>query len=784
MKQQPDECGNTNKTISQIDSYFQQQTTGLLPTLTTDVEIDSSRQSVPSSTTTLGQQQVLSSSCLSSLASSAAAMPFPVVKSNQSQYHQAHQSQQHNPLSYSPCKHYHHQHQVCACEAIPSCCPPSYAKTPPPPFTPPGPYERLVVLPNTCNLPVASLSQAMPFSSRDQCNETSISNTNTTQQQHFQTKVEYVHELPHPVRQSICDLLGLFSKFAYLLFMFYLSFSLTPIDADNSWQELGGNYLKMDSVQLTLLSHALYRNSSPTKELLMKWDARNAKVIQLYTYLYKMKHFRALKHLQPFVSTKKQVMINDDHKDKLSKNIEKNDLVTDSVFKMSTSPGPSQPSYSLNLPDSAIMGQPYISSVFNNPQASVLSHQPEVSVQQKISPSNSNSNSRSSGSQSSGPKMNTAINVQQQQISQKQESQQVQQPPAPPPSLNIEPPESSLKLNLKKKDIEKKKQDYLVKMKDLEIPYQELAEASSNFAKENILGSGGFGTVFLGEWKGTKVAVKKLKGLDNVSQALTEMRILNFCRIDNILPFYGVSLDGPEPCLVYQYMPNGSLEDRLLCKNGSQPLTWSQRVSIAEGVARALHFLHTFKPENPFVHGDVKSANILLDSILEPKLGDFGLARQMMKNDGSNADATKLKTLLQTHCTVSSVNGTSVYLPPEYLRNKILSPAVDVYSYGVVVLEMATGRRAFDGKKLLVNMVEDEYARIMAEQQQHQVTQPNAGNKMNEAFDTTLDLLMDRRIAFMIKDRQWFNCLLELGRQCGNKTKSKRPTMKQVFKYF
>ena len=254
------------------------------------------------------------------------------------------------------------------------------------------------------------------------------------------------------------------------------------------------------------------------------------------------------------------------------------------------------------------------------------------------------------------------------------------------------------------------------------------------------------------------------------TQALTELRILNCCRIDNILPLYAVSLDGPEPCLVYQYMSNGSLEDRLLCKGNTVPLTWIQRAKIGEGVARALNFLHTLKG-NPFVHGDVKSANILLDPMFEPKLGDFGLARQVVKN-------SRNENSIYTHCTVSSVNGTSVYLPAEYLRQKILSPAVDVYSYGIVILEMATGRRAYDGKKLLINSVEDEYSKVQNATLQIQSIKSDNNNNQNQKQDSTnentLEFLMDKRIVNLTDNRHLFNYLLELGRRCAHKTKSKR----------
>lgn len=254
-------------------------------------------------------------------------------------------------------------------------------------------------------------------------------------------------------------------------------------------------------------------------------------------------------------------------------------------------------------------------------------------------------------------------------------------------------------------------------------------------------------------------------------------------------------------------MCNGSLEDRLLCKGATTPLTWIQRAKIGEGVARALNFLHTLKG-NPFVHGDVKSANILLDAVFEPKLGDFGLARKVEKRGGNG----KKDDSLYTHCTVSSVNGTSVYLPSEYLRNKMLSPAVDVYSYGIVILEMATGRRAYDGKRLLINSVEDEYNSLAAvlgttsktattralkvvqtgsplgddlhEPSTFVATSSTSSTAFNVSTASTNNIvhenLMDKRIVHLPEDRHWFNCLLELGRKCAHKIKSKRPLMVQV----
>uniref|UniRef100_A0A1B0DGT2 non-specific serine/threonine protein kinase n=1 Tax=Phlebotomus papatasi TaxID=29031 RepID=A0A1B0DGT2_PHLPP len=127
-----------------------------------------------------------------------------------------------------------------------------------------------------------------------------------------------------------------------------------------------------------------------------------------------------------------------------------------------------------------------------------------------------------------------------------------------------------------------------------QIEYQELVEATNNWCDKSILGKGGFGTVYKGTWKFTAVAIKKIqyRGTGNaeankiqMQQSLNELRYLNSCRHDNILPLYGYSINGDEPCLVYQLMTGGSLEQRLFSK-AQEPLSWSQRINIAKGTAR------------------------------------------------------------------------------------------------------------------------------------------------------------------------------------------------------
>ncbi|CAG7832147.1 unnamed protein product [Allacma fusca] len=238
-----------------------------------------------------------------------------------------------------------------------------------------------------------------------------------------------------------------------------------------------------------------------------------------------------------------------------------------------------------------------------------------------------------------------------------------------------------------------------------QIPYSQLVVATKNWDRRNILGKGGFGTVFKGVWKATDVAIKRMERRGNhdtvesqMKQSLGELRFLNAYRHDNILPLYGYSLVGEHPCLVYQFMHNGSLEDRLLCRQKTPPLSWSLRYSIARGVARGIQFLHSISDEKPLIHGDIKSANILLDRNFDAKIGDFGLAREMAPAQGAS------------YVRVSRVHGTRPYLPDEYLRSKKLSPKVDTFSFGIMLYEICCGQRAYEEhrpKKFLKDMVEE-----------------------------------------------------------------------------
>uniref|UniRef100_A0A3B4AAN0 Interleukin-1 receptor-associated kinase 4 n=1 Tax=Periophthalmus magnuspinnatus TaxID=409849 RepID=A0A3B4AAN0_9GOBI len=193
------------------------------------------------------------------------------------------------------------------------------------------------------------------------------------------------------------------------------------------------------------------------------------------------------------------------------------------------------------------------------------------------------------------------------------------------------------------------------------------------------LGEGGFGTVYKGFLSNRAVAVKKLNPMENVTmeelqvQFNQEIQTLQTLKHENLVDMVGFSSDGPSLCLVYAFMPNGSLLDRLACSEGSRPLSWVQRCSIALGTAQGLEYLHS----NHHVHRDIKSANILLDENFVAKISDFGLTRASSKNSSSTV-------------VTGRVVGTTAYMAPEALRGQI-TPKSDIFSFGVVLLEILSG---------------------------------------------------------------------------------------------
>ncbi|XP_015573499.1 somatic embryogenesis receptor kinase 1 isoform X1 [Ricinus communis] len=214
---------------------------------------------------------------------------------------------------------------------------------------------------------------------------------------------------------------------------------------------------------------------------------------------------------------------------------------------------------------------------------------------------------------------------------------------------------------------------------------EELQIATDYFSNENFLGRGGFGKVYRGQLEdGLLIAVKRLEreptpGGELQFQTTTE--IINMAMHRNVIRLCGFCMTHSERLLVYPYMANGSVASHLRERAPSQPaLNWPTRKRIALGSARGLSYLHD--ECNPrIIHRDVKAANILLDEEFEAVLGDFGLAKLIDYND--------------THIT-TDVCGTVGHIAPEYLYTGICSEKTDVFGYGIMLLELITGQRAFE----------------------------------------------------------------------------------------
>ncbi|MBA0777933.1 hypothetical protein Gotri_005880, partial [Gossypium trilobum] len=218
---------------------------------------------------------------------------------------------------------------------------------------------------------------------------------------------------------------------------------------------------------------------------------------------------------------------------------------------------------------------------------------------------------------------------------------------------------------------------------------RELQVATDSFSHKNILGRGGFGKVYKGRLAdGSLVAVKRLKEERTPGGELqfqTEVEMISMAVHRNLLRLRGFCMTPTERLLVYPYMANGSVASCLRERPPSQPpLDWPTRKRIALGSARGLSYLHDHC-DPKIIHRDVKAANILLDEEFEAVVGDFGLAKLMDYKD--------------THVT-TAVRGTIGHIAPEYLSTGKSSEKTDVFGYGIMLLELITGQRAFDLARL------------------------------------------------------------------------------------
>ncbi|KAK8497482.1 hypothetical protein V6N12_018000 [Hibiscus sabdariffa] len=212
-----------------------------------------------------------------------------------------------------------------------------------------------------------------------------------------------------------------------------------------------------------------------------------------------------------------------------------------------------------------------------------------------------------------------------------------------------------------------------------EFSFAEIEEATLNFDPSLKIGEGGYGSIYKGILHHTIVAIKLLHSdsLQGPSEFQQEVDVLSKMRHPNMVTLIGAC---PEAwTLIYEYLPNGSLEDRLSCRDNSPPLSWQTRIRIATELCSVLIFLQSSKPHG-IVHGDLKPANILLDANFVTKLSDFGICRLLTNNT--------------TMCCKTDPKGTFAYMDPEFISTGELTPKADVYSFGVILLRLLTGRHA------------------------------------------------------------------------------------------
>nr|XP_011468853.1 PREDICTED: cysteine-rich receptor-like protein kinase 10 isoform X2 [Fragaria vesca subsp. vesca] len=278
-----------------------------------------------------------------------------------------------------------------------------------------------------------------------------------------------------------------------------------------------------------------------------------------------------------------------------------------------------------------------------------------------------------------------------------------------------------------------------------EFSYASIMVATQNFSEDKKIGLGGFGAVYKGKLvTGQGIAVKRLSSTSNQGdlEFKNEVRFLRELQHRNIIQLLGFCIHGVERVLIYEYMDNGSLNTHLFGSSSDLLLDWNKRFNIIEGIAQGLVYLHKYSRLR-VIHTDMKTSNILLDAQMNPKITDFGIAKSIADDE---------ETVM-----TNTIWGTLGYMPPEYQMTGILSMKTDVYSYGVLMLEIISGNknRKADGNYL----VEDAW----------QLWQKGAG----------LELVDPKLEASSINEDQLLRCI-HVGLLCTELNEDDRPTISDV----
>ncbi|OWM85146.1 hypothetical protein CDL15_Pgr027933 [Punica granatum] len=268
----------------------------------------------------------------------------------------------------------------------------------------------------------------------------------------------------------------------------------------------------------------------------------------------------------------------------------------------------------------------------------------------------------------------------------------------------------------------------------MRFSFSEVQQATNNFSKENLLGEGGYGYVYKGNLKdGQSIAakVRKEASAQGFEEFRSEIYVLSFARHKNIVMLLGYCCKENLNVLVYEYICNKSLDWHLFDENAAV-LEWHRRYSIAIGTAKGLRFLHEECRGGPIIHRDMRPSNILVTHDFVPMLGDFGLARWKTSDDP-----------VQTR-----ILGTLGYLAPEYAENGTVSIRTDVYAFGIILLQLISGRKVVDRKKNEQDQSLRQWAEHLIENMElHELIDP----RMGDSYDTYELYLMSRAAYSCVK---------------------------------
>lgn len=295
------------------------------------------------------------------------------------------------------------------------------------------------------------------------------------------------------------------------------------------------------------------------------------------------------------------------------------------------------------------------------------------------------------------------------------------------------------------------REDWEVEYGPHRFSYKDLFDATEGFKDKNLLGSGGFGKVYKGVLTKSRseIAVKMVAQDSNqgIKEFIAEIVSVGHLQHRNLVQLLGYCRRKGELLLVYDYMPNGSLDKYLYGKEGKPTLDWARRFQIIKCVSYGLLYLHE-ECEKVVIHRDIKASNVLLDNEINGRIGDFGLAR--LYDHGSDPEATH-------------VVGTIGYLAPELARTGKASPLTDVFAFGVFILEVTCGQKPIkkgreDSQPMLVDWVLEHWHK----------------GSLIDAVDIKLQGEYDASEACLV---------LKLGLLCSHPFTNIRPTMRQVMQY-